>query len=131
MARRDHGDLVFTVGSLTDLPYPDDQFAGVMLWYSIIHTPLAGQARIFAEAARVLRPTGYLLVGFQSGEGTRDVSGAYRQFGHEIQLERHLYTVDQVASQVGAAGLREVCRLVRRAQGTETDDQAVLLAEAY
>ena len=56
MARRDHRDLAFTVGSLTDLPYPDDQFAGVMLWYSIIHTPPAGQARIFAEATRVLAP---------------------------------------------------------------------------
>ena len=129
MARRDHPDLMFTVGSLTDLPYPDDQFAGVMLWYSIIHTPPAGQARIFAEATRVLRPGGHLLVGFQSGEGTRDVAG-YRQFGHEIQLERHLYTADQVASQMEAAGLREVCRLVRRAQGKEKDDQAVLLARA-
>jgi ubiquinone/menaquinone biosynthesis C-methylase UbiE len=130
MARRDHRDLVFSVGSLSNLPYPDDQFAGVMLWYSIIHTPPAGQARIFAEVTRVLRPTGHLLVGFQSGEGTRDVSGAYRQFGHEIQLERHRYTADQVASQIEAAGLREVCRLVRRAQGKERDDQAVLLARA-
>ena len=26
MARRDHRDLEFTVGSLTDLPYPDDRF---------------------------------------------------------------------------------------------------------
>jgi len=130
MARRDHRDLVFTVGSLTKLPYPDDQFGGVMLWYSIIHTPPSGQPRIFAEATRVLRPTGHLLVGFQSGEGTRDVSGAYRQFGHEIQLERYLYTADQVASQLEAAGLREVCRLVRRAQGKEKDDQAVLLAKA-
>jgi ubiquinone/menaquinone biosynthesis C-methylase UbiE len=131
MARRDHRDLEFTVGSLTNLPYPDDQFGGVMLWYSIIHTPPAGQARIFAEATRVLRPTGHLLVGFQSGEGTRDVSGAYRQFGHEIQLERYLYTADQVASQLDAAGLREVCRLVRRARGKERDDQAVLLAKAH
>ncbi len=130
MARRDHHDLMFAVGSLTDLPYPDDQFAGVILWYSIIHTPPAGQARIFAEATRVLRPGGHLLVGFQSGEGTRDVSGAYRQFGHEVQLERHRYTADQVAFQIQAAGLREVCRLVRRAQGKEDDDQAVLLAKA-
>jgi SAM-dependent methyltransferase len=130
MARRDHGDLVFTVGSLTELPYADDQFAGVMLWYSIIHTPPAGQARIFAEAARVLRPGGHLLVGFQSGEGTRDVSAAYSRFGHEVQLERHLYTADQVALQIEAAGLSEVCRLVRRARGTERDDQAVLLARA-
>jgi ubiquinone/menaquinone biosynthesis C-methylase UbiE len=129
MARRDHPDLTFIVGSLTDLPYPDDQFAGVMLWYSIIHTPPAGQARIFAEAARVLRPGGHLIVGFQSGEGTRDVSWAYRQFGHEIQLERHQYLADQVAAQLAAAGLHEVCRLVRRAQGRERENQAVLLAK--
>jgi len=130
MARRDHPDLVFTVGSLSGLPYRGDQFAGVMLWYSIIHTPPAGQARIFAEVARVLRPTGHVLVGFQSGEGARDVSAAYRRFGHDIQLERHLYTADQVASQMEAAGLREVCRLVRRARATERDDQAFLLAQA-
>ena len=130
MARRDHRDLVFTVGSLTDLPYPDDRFAGVMLWYSIIHTPPAGQARVFAEAARVLRPAGHVLVGFQSGEGTRDVSAAYRRFGHEVDLVRVLYTADQVASHLAAAGLGEVCRLVRRARGAERDDQAFLLAKA-
>ncbi|MGI5522384.1 class I SAM-dependent DNA methyltransferase [Micromonospora sp. CA-259024] len=131
MARRDHPDLVFTVGSLADLPYPDDRFAGVLLWYSTIHTPPAGQARVFAEAARVLRPSGHLLVGFQAGEGTRDVSGAYRRFGHEVHLERHLYTADQVAAEIEAAGLREECRLVRRARGRERDDQAFLLARAH
>lgn len=130
MARRDHPDLVFNVGSVTDLPFPDDQFAGVLLWYSIIHTPPAHQARIFAEAARVLRPGGHLAVGFQSGEGTRDVSTAYRRFGHEVELKRYLYTADQVADRLEAVGLREVCRLVRRAQATERDDQAVLLARA-
>ena len=123
-------DLGFTVASLTDLPYPDDQFAGVLLWYSIIHTPPVGQARIFAEVSRVLRPGGRVLVGFQYGEGRRDVSAAYRRFGHEVQLERHLYTADEVAARRAAVGLREVQRLVRRAQGNERDDQAVLLAEA-
>lgn len=129
-ATRDHPAVDFTVGSLTELPYADDRFAGVLLWYSIIHTPPAGQARIFAEAARVLRPGGHLLVGFQAGEGTRDVSAAYRRFGHDVRLERHLYTADDVAARAEAAGLREVCRLVRRAQGQEKDDQAVLLAVA-
>ena len=130
MARRDHPDLVFTVASLTDLPYPDDQFAGVLLWYSIIHTPPAGQARIFAEVSRVLRPGGQVLVGFQYGEGSRDVSAAYRRLGHHVRLERHLFTADDVAARLEAVGLREVCRLVRRAQGSERDDQAVLLADA-
>jgi SAM-dependent methyltransferase len=130
MARRDSPDLSFTVGSLAALPFVDGRFAGVLLWYSIIHTPPAGQARLFAEAARVLRPGGWLLAGFQAGEGTRDVAVAYRRFGHEVKLDRYLYTADQVASQVEAAGLREVARLVRRAQGTERDDQAALLARS-
>lgn len=130
MARRDNPDLAFTVGSLTDLPYADDQFAGVMLWYSIIHTPPAGQARIFEEVGRVLRPAGHLIVGFQAGAGKRDLAAAYRRFGHNVQLERYLYTADEVASKLEAVGLREVCRLVRRAQGQEEDDQAVLLAKA-
>jgi ubiquinone/menaquinone biosynthesis C-methylase UbiE len=128
MARRDHPDLASAAGSLTELPFSDDAFDGVLLWYSIIHTPPSGQARIFAETARVLRPGGHVLVGFQSGEGTRDVAWAYRQYGHEIALERHLYTADVVAAHLEAAGLREVCRLVRRAQGSERDDQAFVLA---
>jgi SAM-dependent methyltransferase len=129
IARRDHRHLRFTVGSLAELPYPDDHFAGVLLWYSTIHTPPAGQARLFAEATRVLRPAGHLLVGFQAGEGTRDVSPAFTPFGHDVKLERYLYPADQVASQVEAAGLRELCRLVRRPRGRERDDQAMLLAK--
>ncbi|MDQ3577490.1 MAG: methyltransferase domain-containing protein [Actinomycetota bacterium] len=126
-ARRDHPDLVFTVGSLSDLPYGDDEFAGVMLWYSIIHTPPAGLTRLFTEVTRVLRPAGYVLVGFQSGEGTRKVAWAYER---GIRLDRHLYTADHVASQLKAGGLTEVARLVRRARGDERDDQSFLLMQA-
>lgn len=129
MARRHHPDLAFLVGTLTDLPCPDRLFTGVMLWYSTIHTPPAGQPRLFAEAARVLRPGGHLLVGFQAGTGVRDVAPAYRRFGLEVQLQRHLYPADEVASHIEAAGMREVCRLVRRPQGPERDDQAMVLAQ--
>lgn len=130
MARRDHPELEFAVGSLTDLPYADGEFAGVMLWYSIIHTPAAGQPRIFAETARVLRPGGHVLVGFQSGAGTQDVSAAYSRFGHQVSLVRHLYTADEVVARLEAVGLRETCRLVRRPVGAERDDQAFVLAQA-
>ena len=130
MARRDHPDLTFTVGSLTALPYPAAQVAGVMLWYSIIHTPPAALGRVFDETARVVRAGGHVLVGFQTGEGTRDVSASYRRFGHEVVLERYLFRPNEVAAAMEAAGLREVCRLVRRAQGAERDDQAFLLARA-
>ncbi|WP_404389942.1 class I SAM-dependent methyltransferase [Humibacillus xanthopallidus] len=128
MARRDHPELDFAVGSLDDLPCGDSEFAGVMLWYSIIHTPPPGLDRVLAEAVRVLRPGGHLLVGFQSGTGTRDVAPAYRRLGHEVHLERQLYSADEVASRLAAVGVHEVARLVRRATADERDDQAVVLA---
>ncbi|HET8986914.1 MAG TPA: class I SAM-dependent methyltransferase [Humibacillus sp.] len=128
MARRDHPDLDATVGSLAELPCGDSQFAGVLLWYSVIHTPPAGLDRVLAEAVRVLRPGGHLLVGFQSGTGVRDVAPAYRRLGHEVRLERHLYTADEIARRLAGLGVLEVARLVRRAKADERDDQAVLLA---
>lgn len=82
------------------------------------------------EAARVLRPGGHVLVGSQSGDGVRDVAPAYRRFGHEIELIRYLNTADQIAVRIETAGLREKARLVRRAGGSERDDQSVVLAEA-
>ena len=129
-ARRLHPGLNFAVASLTGLPYPDGTFAGVMLWYSIIHTPPAGQDRIFAEAARVLEPGGHLLAGFQSGQGRRDVGELYRALGHDVDLERHNYTADQVATRAAAAGLEEVARMVRRARPHERDGSAALLFRA-
>ena len=126
MARRDHSDLQFTVGLLSDLPCADDEFVGVMLWYSIIHTPPAGLARVFDEVARVLRPGGHVLVGFHSGAGVRDVPWAYQR---GIPLDRHLYTADDVAIRSEASGLRETARMVRRPRAHERDEQSVLLLQ--
>jgi SAM-dependent methyltransferase len=128
MARRDHPELDFTVGSLDRLPWGDSEFAGVLLWYSIIHTPPAGLDRVLSEAVRVIRPGGHLLVGFQSGTGTRDVAPTYRRPGREVRLERHLYTADEIGTRLAALEVAEVARLVRRAKADERDDQAVLLA---
>lgn len=128
MARRDHPDLGFGVASLHALPFEDASLDGVLLWYSVIHTPPAGLGRVLAEAVRVTRPGGHLLVGAQSGHGTRDVGPSYRRIGHEITLERHLYTADDLTAALEVAGAREVARLVRRATRSERDDQTVVLA---
>ncbi|QDB78887.1 class I SAM-dependent methyltransferase [Georgenia wutianyii] len=129
-ARRDHPDLTFDVAALTDLPFADATFGGIVLWYSTIHTPPAGQPEVLAEVRRVLRPGGSVVVAFQAGTGSRDLAPAYRRVGHDVVLERHLFAPDDVAAWLAGAGLRETCRLVRRPQGREADDQAVLLTRA-
>ena len=128
-ARRAQPDLPFAVASLTGLPFDADAFDGVLLWYSTIHTAPAGQAAILAEVARVLRPGGHVLVGFQSGTGTRDVIG-YAGHGHDVSLQRHLFTTDEVSALLATAGLTEVARMQRLAVGPERDGQSVVLARA-
>ena len=126
-ARRAQPDLTFDVAPLTALPHDDDTFDGVMLWYSTIHTPPTGQPAIYGEAVRVLRPGGHLLVAFQSGQGVVDLAAGYARFGHHLDLQRHLFTADQVAGWARDAGLNEAARLVRRGVDNERDDQAALL----
>jgi SAM-dependent methyltransferase len=126
-ARRAQPDLRFDVAELAALPHPGATFDGVLLWYSTIHTRPEGQPAVFAEAVRVLAAGGHLLVAFQAGHGTRDVSAAYARFGHDIELQRHLFTPDEVAAWATDAGLTETARMVRRATGNERDDQAALL----
>ena len=113
MARRDHPDLPFEVGELTDLPFPDASFAGVLLWYSTIHTAPDALPQIYREVARVLRPGGHVLVGSQSGDGIRDVSAAYRKYGHDVALIRYLATADRLSGYLADVGLNEVARLVQ------------------
>lgn len=128
MARRDHPDIQFSVSELASTPFADNSFGGVMLWYSIIHTPPEGLPVILAEATRLVRPGGHILVGFQSGAGVRDVAPSYRELGREVTLERYRYTADDVSGVLGTVGAHEVCRMVRRPLIHERDDQAAVVA---
>ncbi|WP_336854996.1 class I SAM-dependent methyltransferase [Sinomonas albida] len=127
-AKMDHREFRSSVGSLTDLPFPAASFDGVFSWYSTIHSPDDDLPRIFAEARRVLRASGLLLIAFQAGSGTVDVSESYRRRGHAVTLRRYNRTPDQLSEQLLAAGFREVARLSRGPAKYEKDDQAVLIA---
>ena len=126
-ARRSTPGVAFSVASLDRLPFEADAFSGVMLWYSTIHTPRSGQAAIYREAARVLRPGGHLLVGFQYGTGERDLSARYRDLGRDVTLTRYRLLPDEVSEWAAYAGLEEIARLVRRPVAQESDDQAMVL----
>jgi ubiquinone/menaquinone biosynthesis C-methylase UbiE len=56
-------------GDMRHLPFASGTFAAVVAYYSVQHVPRAGVGQVLAEAARVLRPGGALLVATHLGEG--------------------------------------------------------------
>lgn len=69
IARREHPDARFEVGSMTDLEIDDESLAGVIAWWSLIHIPDEAVPGVLAEFRRVLKPGGVLAVGFHVGDG--------------------------------------------------------------
>lgn len=127
IARRVHPDLTFDVAQLAALPFPDKTFGGVMLWYSIIHTPPAGLTDVLTEVVRVARPGAAIIIGYQSGGGTRDVSASYRRLGHEIELERYLYDHHEFEVPLRKLGCELLVQMLRPPVGFERDPQGVVL----
>jgi SAM-dependent methyltransferase len=87
IARRDHPDLRFEVGTMTSLDLADDSVAGVIAFWSVIHVPDDAIPLVLEEFRRVLRPGGPLLVGFHVGDETRHTSEGYT--GRPISVDSH------------------------------------------
>lgn len=124
VARAALPDLPFEVGSMLDLPYGDASFDGVMAWYSTIHVPDDLLTTALSELARVLRPGGHLLLGFQVGDVPRHMTSA---LGHELLLDFHRRRPDQMAELLAAAGAPVEVRIFREAMADEPTPQAFLL----
>ena len=63
---------------------PGGRLAGVVSWYSTIHTPVDRLPALFTEFHRVLAPGGHLLVAFQVGDEPRHLD---RPFDHPVSLD--------------------------------------------
>jgi SAM-dependent methyltransferase len=116
LARRDNPDLRFEEGSMTALDIADGTLAGVLAWYSVIHTPPEELPVIFAEFGRVLAPGGHLLLGFFATDA--DSPQPSEPFDHKVSLAYRL-SIDHVADLARKAGLEEVARLRREPGGNE------------
>lgn len=126
VARRDHPGLRFQVGSMSALDLADASVAGVVAWYSIIHTPPEALTEQLAELTRVLVPGGHLLLAFQVGED--ELLRLTHAYGHHIELDAYRLSPDHVTERLALAGLDVIVRLVREAQDSEKTRQAFLVA---
>ncbi|QKE86068.1 class I SAM-dependent methyltransferase [Arthrobacter sp. NEB 688] len=128
MARRDHPDLELREGSITALPVDDASVDGVAFWYSLIHLTDDELPVALAEAVRVLRPGGHVVLAFQKGDGIHDVGAGLRERGHDVSLVRWHRGTKQVLDALAEAGFVKEARLVREPVGRERHAQAFVLA---
>ncbi|MGW0506645.1 class I SAM-dependent DNA methyltransferase [Micromonospora sp. NPDC003241] len=110
VARRDHPGLRFEVGSMTRLDLPDGALAGLLAWFSLIHVPDDEVPGVLAEFRRVLRPGGMVLLGFQTGDGSRLKTEGYG--GHPMNVYVHYRPPGRVAAWLAAAGFAVEAELV-------------------
>lgn len=125
VARRDYPTLTFEQGSMESLDLADESLAGVVAWYSIIHTPPERLPGVFAEFSRVLIAGGLMLLAFQTGDEPRHIQRAY---GHDISLDAYRLAPDSIQSKLRQVGLVEESRLIREPDETERTPQAFIMA---
>jgi len=104
VARRDHPGFSFEVADLRALPFPDGSLAGVVCWYSLLFLAPEDRAVAFGELARVVRPGGYFVTAYKTGDGT------HRRAGRAVGVEFDAYWLSpaEMRQRVEDAGFHTV-----------------------
>lgn len=87
VARSEHPELRFEVGSMTALDLADESIAGVLAFWSLIHVPDEAVPTVLSGFERVLRPGAPLLIGFHVGDESRLKTQGYG--GHPMKVHVH------------------------------------------
>ncbi|MFD9423538.1 MULTISPECIES: class I SAM-dependent methyltransferase [unclassified Streptomyces] len=117
VARRDHPDLRFEVGSMTDLPLADASVTGLLAFWSLIHVPDHAIPAVFAHFRRVVRPGGPLLLGFHVGDESRLKTQGYG--GHPMKVHVHRRLPARMTAWLSDAGFTVEAQLL-----TDPDERA-------
>ncbi|MET8025489.1 class I SAM-dependent methyltransferase [Streptomyces avermitilis] len=110
VARRDHPDLRFEVGSMTDLDLADASVTALLAFWSLIHVPDDAIPTVFGHFRRVVRPGGPLLLGFHLGDESRLKTQGYG--GHPMKVYVHHRRPDQVTAWLRDAGFTVEAQLL-------------------
>ncbi|NNN32337.1 methyltransferase domain-containing protein [Streptomyces sp. S3(2020)] len=126
--RRRFPQVEFRTGDLVELPAENAEFGAVTALYTIIHLAPGELHRAFAEMARVLRPSGLVLLSFHIGEEIRHVD---EWWGHRVDVDFRFLDPTRVAESLEEAGFTVEMRLERTHYAHEVETRrAYLLARS-
>jgi SAM-dependent methyltransferase len=102
VARSEHPELRFEVGSMTALDLADESIAGALACWSLIHVPDEAVPTVLSGFRRALRPGAPLFIGFHVGDGSRLKTQGYG--GHPMKVYVHRRRPAQVSAWLREAG---------------------------
>jgi SAM-dependent methyltransferase len=100
-ARQRYPNLPFRQGDMRALEVADATFGGIAAFYSIIHLAPSELVPTFQEWWRALRPSGYVLVAFHSGDTVMHLDTWWDQ---PVDLDFRFLQADTVAAALQQAG---------------------------
>jgi len=100
-ARRLNPELDIHQGDMLSLDVPDESWAGIVTFYSMIHIPRASVTRALSELGRCLRPDGRLLMSFHIGD---EVMHLEELWGHPVKMDFIFFRTDEMLGYLGEAG---------------------------
>jgi SAM-dependent methyltransferase len=120
-ARRLTPGIEFRQGDMMALlNTPDETWAGIAAFYSIIHIPRAELGRAFRELRRVLRPGGVLLLSFHIGDDTIHLD---EWWGHKVCIDFFFFQSAEIAGYLTSAGF-EIEEIIERDPYPDVEHQS-------
>ena len=100
-ARALNPSLEIRQGDMLGLDVPNESWAGIVAFYSIIHIPRANVVRALRELGRCLRPGGRLLMSFHIGD---EVVHLEELWEHPVSMDFVFFRSDEMLGYLGDAG---------------------------
>ena|ERR1017187_564621 len=119
-ARKLNPDISFRQGNMLALDLPDAMLAGIAAFYCIVNLPQESLSVAFREMARVLQPSGLLLLSFHIGDETLHVDELW---GQSVSMDFFLYQPSAIRQDLESAGLT-VEEIIERAPYPEVEFQS-------
>ena len=95
-------EIPFSQGNMLQLDtVPDNQYAGIAAFYSIIHVPRSSVAKALTELKRVIKPDGVLLLTYHIGS---DIVHRDEFLGKQVSLDFIFFETTEMKDYLATAG---------------------------
>lgn len=114
-------EIEFFQGNMAALDAPDNRFAGIIAFYSIIHIPREQVVETLTEFKRVLQADGVLLLSFHIGD---EVVHLDEWWDRQVSLDFTFFQSDEMTGYLEAAGFRVDDVIEREPYAPEIEHQS-------